>query len=234
MIRFNRAISPISVLSFDLDDTLYNNHPIIQSALQAQTDYLASLPNWPTQSADYWQQCREHVVIQNPELIDDVTQWRKATLYHAIAALGFTQQQAQRHAKLAYQAFADARSKITVTEDVLRLLAALNNKYRLIAITNGNVEVEQFNLKGVFELVLQAGPHGKAKPHHSMFTQAVQKLKINPQQLLHIGDSLDTDVQGANNAGCHTVWLNNQPQNYTYKGLADIEINSIFALECFL
>lgn len=45
MIRFNRAISPIQVLSFDLDDTLYNNHPIIKAAVQAQIDYLNALPD---------------------------------------------------------------------------------------------------------------------------------------------------------------------------------------------
>ena len=36
MIRFNRAITPVKVLSFDLDDTLYNNLPTPQIALSSK------------------------------------------------------------------------------------------------------------------------------------------------------------------------------------------------------
>ena len=234
MIRFNRAISPFSVLSFDLDDTLYNNHPIIKAAVQAQFDYLNTLPNWQAQGKDYWQQCREQAAIDNPELVDNVTQWRKSTLRVALAKLGYQGAELEQHANNAYQAFADARSQITVGNDVLELLAQLSKHYRLIAITNGNVEIERFNLNGVFELVLQAGIHGKAKPHATMFEQACSHLNVKPQHILHIGDSLDTDVHGAHNAGCQSLWLNNQAANYAYKGLADVEIKDIQALKYFL
>ena len=58
MIRFNRAIRPFSVMSFDLDDTLYNNHPIIKAAVSAQQNYLNALPRYQEQGPQYWQQCR--------------------------------------------------------------------------------------------------------------------------------------------------------------------------------
>ena len=230
MIRFNRALSPVSVLSFDLEDTLYNNHPIIKSALQAQADYLAKIEQWPTDSTTYWLKCRDNALKQDTTLIDDVTRWRQAALLYAMTDLGFDKEAAQQHAHQAYQAFANARSQVTVANDVLNLLANLNKQYRLIAITNGNVEVEKFNLNGVFELVLQAGPHGKAKPHSALFDSAAARLNVPHNEILHIGDSLDTDVQGANNAGCQSVWLNNQEAQYQYKGLADIEISNILAL----
>ncbi|MBB1507103.1 MAG: HAD superfamily hydrolase (TIGR01549 family) [Pseudoalteromonas rhizosphaerae] len=234
MIRFNRAISPFTVLSFDLDDTLYNNHPIITAAVQAQINYLNALPNWQAQGKDYWQQCREQALLDNPELVDNVTQWRKSTLRTALAKLGYQNAELEHHANNAYQAFADARSQIVVDDKVLDLLSQLSKRYRLIAITNGNVEIERFNLNGVFELVLQAGIHGKAKPHTTMFEQAAAALGVPTQHILHVGDSLDTDVQGAHNAGCQSLWLNDQPAKYAYKGLADIEITDIQALKHFL
>jgi len=234
MIRFNRAISPIQVLSFDLDDTLYNNHPIIKAAVQAQIDYLNALPDWQAQGKHYWQQCREQAVKQNPALVDNVTQWRKNTLQLGLAKLGYQGEQLKLHATAAYQAFADARSQITVSDDVLELLSQLSKHYRLIAITNGNVEIERFNLNGVFELVLQAGMHGKAKPHPTMFQQACSHLSVVPEQILHIGDSLDTDVHGAHNAGCQSLWLSDQPTQYAYRGLPDVEITNIHALKYFL
>jgi putative hydrolase of the HAD superfamily len=234
MIRFNRAIRPFSVMSFDLDDTLYNNHPIIKAAVSAQQHYLNALPGYLQQGPQYWQQCRALAVKQQPALADDVTQWRKYTLRLALTKLGFNRTDTELHATAAYNAFADARSNIIVHDDVLNLLDNLAEHFTLIAITNGNVEIARFNLHTKFELVLQAGMHGKAKPHGTLFDKAASHLKVTNSEILHIGDSLDTDVQGANNAGCQSVWLNNQPLNYNYKGLADIEITNIHALSRFI
>ena len=230
MIRFNRAIKPFSVLSFDLDDTLYDNGPIIKAAIKAQTEYLNMLPGFKDKGLQYWQHCREKTVKRQPELADDVSQWRKKTLRFALSELGFNHHDTEYHADAAYQAFTDARSNIVVNDNVIKLLDNLQNHYTLIAITNGNADVEKFNLNNTFSLVLQAGLHGKAKPHATLFDKAAMNLSIAKSEILHIGDSLDTDVQGANNAGCQSVWLNNQGANYAYKGLADIEIGSIYAL----
>jgi len=234
MIRFNRAIKPFSVMSFDLDDTLYSNHPIIKAAVKAQQNYLNALPGYQEQGSQYWQLCREMAVIQNPDLADDVTKWRKNTLCLALSKLGFTADEVEHHANAAYNAFADARSNIVVSDDVLNLLDNLAKHFTLVAITNGNVEIERFNLHNKFELVLQAGMHGKAKPHTTLFDKAATHLNVAKSDILHIGDSLDTDVQGANNAGCQSVWLNDQGANYAYKGLADIEIANIHALTHFI
>ncbi len=229
MMRFNRAIDQAKVLSFDLDDTLYNNHPIIKAALQAQHNYLQTLPAWREQDHGFWLRCRNAVIKQMPALINDVTELRKQALTHAMKLIGEDIQ----HAKNAYDAFATARSQIVVSDDVLALLDALRSKYRLIAITNGNVDVNKFNLKGQFEQVLMAGPDGDAKPRRALFDNAASTLQVAHHDIIHIGDSLDTDVQGANNAGCRSVWLNNQGIDYAYKGLPCCEISDIMALRAF-
>ncbi|CAM4282088.1 HAD-IA family hydrolase [Pseudoalteromonas byunsanensis] len=230
-MRFNRAIGKIKVLSFDLDDTLYDNHPIIRLALQAQHNYLQQHTRWPQQDAQFWSKCRNKAVQESPELAHDVTAWRQQALYLAMLACGYDQQQARFHSERAYQAFAQARSQITVSSSVLQLLADLKQHYTLIAITNGNADVDKFNLAGVFSLVLQAGKDGRPKPFSDLFDAAAQQLKVNHNNILHIGDSLDTDVQGANDALCHSVWLNNQDSHYHYQGLPDIEIKNINELQ---
>ncbi|MFL3651232.1 MAG: HAD-IA family hydrolase [Pseudoalteromonas sp.] len=234
MIRFNRALRPFSVMSFDLDDTLYNNHPIIKAAVKAQQDYLSALPSYLEQGPKYWQQCRNEAVLQSPDLADNVTKWRQHTLRLALSKLNLNADDIEHHANAAYNAFADARSKIVVSDDVLKLLDNLAEHFTLIAITNGNVEIEHFNLHNKFSLVLQAGMHGKAKPHKTLFDKAATHFDIPKSEILHIGDSLDTDVQGANNAGCQSVWLNDQGATYAYKGLADVEIANIHALAHFI
>ncbi|NOU52990.1 HAD-IA family hydrolase [Pseudoalteromonas sp. JBTF-M23] len=232
-MRFNRAIGKIKVLSFDLDDTLYDNHPIIASALRAQADYLRQLPCWPHQDNRFWMACRNQALKENPDLLHDVTLWRQRALYLGLLECGLTHEDALEHAQNAYAAFAQARSQISVCPSVIKLLNDLKQRYTLIAITNGNADVEQFNLAGMFSLVLQAGKDGRSKPFRDLFDNAVNQLNILPTQLLHIGDSLDTDVQGANNAHCRSVWLNNQNCTYRYQGLADIEISDIKQLQYF-
>ena len=231
-MRFNRAITPVKVLSFDLDDTLYDNRPIILSAIKAQQAYLATVPQWANQPGDYWKTCRTEYAKQDPEIINNVTLWRQKALLWGLENLAV--ENASYHAENAYNAFAKARSDIKVEQEVIELLEALRTKYKVIAITNGNVDVSQFNLKDSFDLVLQAGPHGKAKPESDMFNLACQQLGVSQNQILHVGDSLDSDVQGANNAGCYSVWLENNLVDYRYKGLADIDIKNIFALRALL
>lgn len=225
-----KKLTEIKAISFDLDDTLYDNRPIIIAAVKAQNDYLKQLTRWPT-TTDFWHNCREQVAKQFPQLIDDVTSWRQHALYFGLVQAGYTQNEAKHHAQLAYKAFADARSNIIVSDNVLALLKALKTRFKIIAITNGNVDVEQFNLKGYFDLVLMAGRDGKAKPNSELFKLAAQHFNLNLENILHVGDSLDTDVQGANNAGCMSAWLENQFTPYNYKGLAHITIQDINELQ---
>ncbi len=227
-MKFNRAIPHIQAISFDLDDTLYDNGPIIHAAIKAQQDYLASIPEWAAQPGDFWRVCREEYAHLHPEIIEDVTQWRQKALLFGMQKLKVND--AVQHAKAAYLAFAKARSQINVSQDIIKLLSQLRKRYKVIAITNGNVDVSQFNLRDSFDLVLQAGPDGRAKPHNEMFDVAATRLSLPLNSILHVGDSLDTDVQGANNAGCSSVYLKLPNTKYGYQGLPDIEIDNVLEL----
>ncbi|MGL6123896.1 MAG: HAD-IA family hydrolase, partial [Shewanella sp.] len=80
--------------------------------------------------------------------------------------------------------------------------------FRLVGITNGNVDAERIGLGETFEFVLHPGHGVQMKPAKDMFELACSRLKIAPQHLLHVGDSMNADVRGARLAGCQSVWLN--------------------------
>ncbi len=46
------------------------------------------------------------------------------------------------------------------------------------------------------------------KPRAEIFVEALALLKLNPHSVLHVGDSLSADIQGAQALGMDTVWLN--------------------------
>ncbi|WP_442598759.1 HAD family hydrolase [Neobacillus sp. D3-1R] len=48
------------------------------------------------------------------------------------------------------------------------------------------------------------------KPHRDMFNHALELSGYSPEEVLHVGDSLTSDVLGANQVGINSVWLNRQ------------------------
>ncbi len=233
MIIYKKT-NKIKVLSFDLDDTLYDNKPIIKAALEAQSQYLNRIDNWRQQDNNFWQICRHHVIQSQPDIYYDVSKLRLEALKWGLEKLGLSTADINHYAHGAFQAFMEARSQVNVAPQVLSMLDSLSKKYHLIAITNGNVDISKFSLNKRFELLLMAGPDGLQKPASDMFTQAANTLNLPLSNILHIGDNLDSDVQGANNAGCHSCWLNEFAQKTQYQGLPNIEITNIMELEHFL
>jgi len=72
------------------------------------------------------------------------------------------------------------------------------------------------------------------KPDPAIFQQACREACCSPGQLMHIGDSLAADVEGARRVGAVSVWLNRDwKPNHT--GIRpDHEIHSLVELKNLL
>ncbi|MBA2937133.1 HAD family hydrolase [Paenibacillus sp. CGMCC 1.16610] len=46
------------------------------------------------------------------------------------------------------------------------------------------------------------------KPNPELFQEALQRFDLNPNEVIHIGDSFLSDVNGAKNLGITAIWLN--------------------------
>lgn len=46
------------------------------------------------------------------------------------------------------------------------------------------------------------------KPNPELFQEALLRLNLDPTEVIHIGDSILSDVSGAQNAGIRAIWLN--------------------------
>jgi putative hydrolase of the HAD superfamily len=208
-----KALSPVKALSFDLDDTLYDNKPVIAAAEQAMlSTLLKHAPASKGKDSDYWWQHRLKLAKTEPELRHDIGRWRLLGIEAGLLELGVASDEAKAVAQQGYDAFIDARTKISLSTEVNSLLTALAKQYRLIAITNGNACINKMGLGEVFEFSLQAGPDGRMKPYPDMFQLASKRLKLAPSQIMHIGDSHRADVMGGLAAGCQTAWLDHHQQ----------------------
>ncbi|QYJ74997.1 HAD-IA family hydrolase [Shewanella sp. FJAT-52076] len=204
-----RRLKPIAAISFDLDDTLYDNRPVIMAAELAQQMYLAR--HYPVTKAwgrDEWRHHKLRVLAHHPMLAHDPTALRLLTLHSGLLYFGLPEAEATMAARAVMDEFIRARSHFRVPESSLQLLAKLGQKYPLIGLTNGNVDPVRIGLGDRLAFVLAAGSGVRMKPVDDLFRMGCNRLGIASEQLLHVGDSHSADVVGALKAGCQAVLLN--------------------------
>lgn len=198
-----------STISFDLDDTLYDNRPIIRQAEAASQQFLNHhYPKSQAWKIADWHRLKLTIIKQRPQLRHDPSLARQVMLECGLVELGYDATTAKLGATAVFDHFAMHRSHFSVSQQVLELLANLKQQYRLIGITNGNVDYQRIGLGDLLEFVLHPGQGFKQKPAADMFVQAAKRLNIPQRQILHVGDSAMSDVVGARQAGCQAVWLN--------------------------
>jgi putative hydrolase of the HAD superfamily len=90
---------------------------------------------------------------------------------------------------------------------VLRALAGSGLRIGLISNSHRCLESFQshFELRGLIDATISSPDHGFMKPHPSIFSEAVQRLGVQPSEALMVGDSVRDDVEGALAAGMRAV-----------------------------
>ncbi|MFW7525981.1 5-amino-6-(5-phospho-D-ribitylamino)uracil phosphatase YigB [Vibrio ostreicida] len=227
-----RSLSPIRAMSFDLDDTLYDNRPVIQRVEREVTAWLHTQhPVSASKPLSWWQQLKKELIQTERQLAHDLTHLRFRQVEQGLIRLGYQDTEAEQAANNTLQEALRLRSDFVVPPKTHRILGMLSKRLPLVAITNGNVDVERIGLDKYFSLVLRAGSDGDAKPHHHMFSKAAEFLELSPSNILHVGDHLLSDVSGAKMSGFQACWFNDQGVILTHhrqaKTLPDIEIQDV-------
>jgi putative hydrolase of the HAD superfamily len=97
--------------------------------------------------------------------------------------------------------------------DVLHTLDALAARgLKLGVISNWDERLrpllKQMKLAGYFETIVVSREVCASKPARAIFQHAVCRLRLPPEAVLHVGDSLSMDVRGARGAGLWALLLN--------------------------
>lgn len=121
-----------------------------------------------------------------------------------------------------------------VLEGVEDVLEKLSKECDIYILTNGVSATQRSRLSksGILHFVKDvfiSEELGTQKPHKEFFEEVFKKIGIvDKSQILMIGDSLGSDIQGGVNAGIDTCWLNLSGKEST---LPTYEIHSIKELE---
>lgn len=218
----------IDTISFDLDDTLWDNKPVIIAAEQ-------QLRNWvvertPKMAPHYnlktLLEYRSIILKEQPSLRHRISELRQATLRYALQQHGYDRQHSESLAAEGFALFLQARHNIEPYTQAEPLLAAMSKRYTLIALTNGNADINRMTLGRYFTHSYRAEQIGRAKPDPGFYQDALKRASIDASRTLHIGDDYKNDVLAARDAGLLTLWFNpsRQPEE---DGSADIEVQEL-------
>ena len=201
-------------LVFDVDDTLYEQIVPFENAYKSLFDMDIDMEKFYILSR-YYSDVKFEASRNGDMTMDEYHIYR---IQEAAKDLGvfLTGEQAlsmQREYKKNQQKL----QMSNITKSILEL--AKENNVKLGIITNGPSEHQWSKITALGveswinrENIIVSGDYGINKPDDRIFKIMKEKLQLPNDSLYYIGDSIENDVVGANNAGWKSIWINRYKQ----------------------
>lgn len=122
---------------------------------------------------------------------------------------------------------------ISLEEDALKVVEALHGKVQQYIVTNGRGPLQKQRLadSGIdkwMDGVFISDEIGIEKPMKGFFDVVLEAIEgVKPEEMVIIGDSLTSDMQGGNNAGILCCWYNPKHAVCEKELRIDYEIDSL-------
>lgn len=222
-------VKRIAAISLDLDDTLWPIWPTIERAERVLYEWLlreapktASLLIAP----GVLRELREATAKERSDLAHDLSALRRESIRTALRRAG----EDPALADPAFEAFFAERQRVTLYDDALPALQWLSERYPLVAVSNGNADVEQTGVGRWFRAAFNAREFGSGKPHPAIFRAAAASVGLLPRDVLHVGDDAALDVVGALGAGMQAAWLVRDERPWEHDARPQLIVPNLHAL----
>lgn len=99
--------------------------------------------------------------------------------------------------------------KPPIFEDAADFLESCDIPYYIVSNIDTDDITAAVHYHGLTPVKIFTSEDAKSyKPRRELFELALKETNLNPQEIVHIGDSLSSDMKGAANLGIHTIWMN--------------------------
>ena len=197
-------------LVFDVDDTLYEQIVPFENAFRSLFDIDIDMEKFYLLSR-YYSDVKFEASRNGEMTMDEYHIYR---IQEAAKDLGvyLTDEQALSMQK----EYKKNQQKLKMSDKTISILElAKKNNVKLGVITNDPSEHQwaKVDALGVEkwiprENIIISGDLGINKPDKRIFEVMQEKLQLGVESLYYIGDSLENDIVGANNAGWKSIWIN--------------------------
>lgn len=122
---------------------------------------------------------------------------------------------------------------VVFIDNSFELLRELKGEYKQYAVTNGAYAVQtrklaKSGLNDIFDGVFISDSVGYEKPSSEFFEYALAHIEpFSRDEILIVGDSLTSDMQGGNNAGIKCCWYNPNDSVNDKSVKIDFEIHNL-------
>ena len=219
----------LRAIAFDLDNTLWDVEPVLERAEQRVRAWLQEhCPRIIERlTLEDMRSARARIARQEPHFAHDLTYLRRAALAEHARECGY----AEAVAEQALEVFLAARNEIETFPDVRPGMMRLQRRYVLASLSNGNADLARIGLDHLFALSLNARQVGAAKPHPRCFEHLARELRLEPRQILYVGDDPWLDVHAARTAGFAAAWMNRRDSGWPAElQPADLVVEDCLAL----
>ena len=191
----------ITVVVFDLDDTLYDEIEYCRSGFAAVSDFLTGMADAPDRETIFdaiWRQftAGNHTRTFNAAL-DEL-------------ALDYD----DKHVLELVKVYRNHIPKITLPEDSRRVLAELSTRYTLGLLTDGflpaqRLKVQQLGIEDYFQSIVYTEELGRDfwKPSPAGFEKIMGDLNSRAENAVYIADNQKKDFIAPNRLGLSTIEL---------------------------
>jgi len=74
---------------------------------------------------------------------------------------------------------------------------------------------------------------GYNRPHRFIFETALKKLGLNPSEAIHVGDLIETDIEGTKAIGMRAAWFNRGGSADRRESPPDFDIDALLSSKTF-
>ena len=127
---------------------------------------------------------------------------------------------------------AERRPRHVLYDDAQQVLESLRGDYTLALLTNGLADLQREKLAATgltpyFRRIVISGEVGYGKPDPRLFLLTLGPLGVDPSEAAMVGNSLRSDIAGAQGAGLIAVWVNRGREPREEGIFPDVEVRNL-------
>ncbi|HSM71874.1 MAG TPA: HAD family hydrolase [Anaerolineales bacterium] len=216
----------IRAILFDFGGTLMygrrNWTPIVAKADDALTNYLRSQGmevSLNTFSTEFRKRLNEYFHQREKDLLETTYTF---VLREMLKDKGYNDVSSEFLRSALDALFSVTQENWVLEKDAISTLEVLKgNGYNLGIVSNAgdNADVQQlaknFGITKYFDFILTSAACSYRKPHPRIFELALSNWYCLPSEAVMIGDNLEADIRGAQQAGLYGVWISRRADPVT-------------------
>ncbi|MCF6137687.1 HAD family hydrolase [Pseudalkalibacillus berkeleyi] len=127
----------------------------------------------------------------------------------------------------------------SINQDTINIVNTIKREVKVAIVTNGTTQrqkakIMNTKLSRYFDQIIISEKVGYSKPDKRIFELALNKLNVQPEEALFVGDDLEKDIGGCQNVNIDGIWFNPRKVKNDTQVKPYAEINSLDRLLTYI